>query len=104
MLCYIAEPSPVIYEPKNEQAVRDQFDFQEVALPFTVPNPTVGLYSETAVSSGAGASQVLNDVQTEILLGNQPVSDWAPAAEAYMQSSGDTIKAEYEEAWAELHG
>ncbi|ACQ81630.1 extracellular solute-binding protein family 1 [Beutenbergia cavernae DSM 12333] len=101
---YVTENSPVIYEANNEQAVQDQFDFQEAGLQYTVPDPTVGLYSETAVSSGAGPSTELNDVQTEILLGNQPVSTWAPAVEKYMAAAGDAIKAEYEEAWAQLNG
>ncbi|WP_156252929.1 substrate-binding domain-containing protein [Pseudactinotalea terrae] len=101
---YITENSPVIWESQNEQAVHDQFDHQETGLQYTIPNPTVGLYSETAVSNAASAQQALSATQGEILLGNQPVTDWGPAVEAYMSAVGTTIKAEYEEAWAELNG
>lgn len=101
---YITENSPVIFESRNEQAVRDQFDHQEAGLQYTVPNPTEGLYSETAVSEGASAQQALTATELEIVLGNRPVADWAAAVESYMSAVGNTIKAEYEEAWAQLNG
>lgn len=101
---YITENSPVIYEPSNEQAVRDQFDHQEAGLKYTVPDPTLGLYSETGVSNAASASQELSATQQEILLGNQPVSDWAGAVDKYMNAVGSKIQAEYEAGWAELNG
>ncbi|SEE36312.1 substrate-binding domain-containing protein [Jiangella alba] len=101
---YITENSPVIFESRNEQAVRDQFDHQEAGLQYTVPNPTEGLYSETAVSEGASAQQALTATELEIVLGNRPVADWAAAVESYMSAVGNKIKAEYEEAWAQLNG
>ncbi len=101
---YITENSPVIFESRNEQAVRDQFDHQEAGLQYTVPNPTEGLYSETAVSEGASAQQALTATELEIVLGNRPVADWTAAAESYMSAVGNKIKAEYEEAWAQLNG
>ncbi|SKC40459.1 type 2 periplasmic-binding domain-containing protein [Krasilnikoviella flava] len=101
---YITENSPVIFESQNERAVRDQFDHQEAGLELTVPNPTEGLYSEAAASEGASALQALTATEQEILLGNQPVADWAAAVESYMSAVGNKIKAEYEEAWAQLDG
>ncbi|MFE5341649.1 hypothetical protein ACFQ80_15585 [Isoptericola sp. NPDC056578] len=101
---YITENSPVIFESQDERAVRDQFDHQEAGLEYTVPNPTEGLYSEAAVSEGASAQQALTATEQEIVLGNQPVSAWAPAVESYMSAVGTKVKAEYEEAWAQLNG
>jgi putative aldouronate transport system substrate-binding protein len=94
---YLAEASPVIYEPGNRQAVQDQYDHQVAGVPLAVPDPTLGLYSETAASKAASAQQELDAVLLEIQLGNKPVSAWQPAIKQFMDRVGNKIKAEYEE-------
>ncbi|WP_326636558.1 extracellular solute-binding protein [Nonomuraea fuscirosea] len=94
---YLAEASPVIYEPGNRQAVQDQHDHQVAGVPLAVADPTLGRYSETAASRAASEQQELDAVLLEIQLGNKPVSAWQPAIEKFMDRVGDKIKAEYEE-------
>ncbi|MDG4788664.1 extracellular solute-binding protein [Micromonospora sp. WMMD1102] len=94
---YLAEASPVVYEPGNRQAVQDQYDHQVAGVPLAVPDPTLGLYSETAASKAASEQQELDAVLLEIQLGNKPVSAWQPAIKQFMDRVGDKIKAEYEE-------
>jgi putative aldouronate transport system substrate-binding protein len=94
---YLAEASPVIYEPGNRQAVQDQHDHQVAGVPLAVADPTLGLYSETAASKAASEQQELDSVLLEIQLGNKPVSAWQPAIKKFMDRVGNKIKAEYEE-------
>ena len=94
---YLAEASPVIFEPGNRMAVQDQYDYQVAGVPRVVPDPTLGLYSETAASKATSEQRELDSVLLEIQLGNKPVSAWQPAIKRFMDRVGNKIKAEYEE-------
>ncbi|MBZ2199440.1 extracellular solute-binding protein [Occultella gossypii] len=99
-LRYLSEPPSVLYEPGNPDAVDQQFEFMAKASPLIVPDPTTGLYSETAVTAGATAATALGDARNEILAGRQPVSSWSTAVEDYMLEVGNSLKDEYEAAFA----
>lgn len=100
-LRYLAQPSSVLYEPGNPDAVDMQHEFMAKASRLYVPNPTTGLYSETALTAGASAGQALNDARDEILAGREPISSWSTAVEDYMLEVGNDLKDEYEAALAE---
>lgn len=98
---YVGSAPQVIYDPGKERVAKDRFDYQEAALPLIQPDPTLGLYSETSASSTAKLARPLNDVRNGILTGRIPIGDWKAAVTAWRTGGGDTMRKEYEAAFAE---
>jgi len=101
---YVGSGPQVIYDPGKQRVSEDRFNYQEKALPLMQPDPTAGLYSETATSKLSLLNRTMNDVKNAILVGRQPVSDWKAAVDTWRSGGGDTIRKEYEEAFAEAKG
>lgn len=98
-LAYIgAQGSAVVYTPNNKEIVQKQYDFLKTVLPTGVQNPTLGLYSEAAVTSGASALKTINDFQKEIIIGRKPLSDWDAQVERWRKETGDQQRQEFQEA------
>ncbi|TDE11183.1 extracellular solute-binding protein [Jiangella asiatica] len=89
-----------LYVPGVPDVTRAQHEFLSDVLPSGAPDPTVGLYSETAGTKGATEDRNMWALQGDIVQGRRPVSDWAGAVEDWKRSVGDKIRQEYEEAFA----
>lgn len=97
---YLADAPEVIFEPGREAVARKQHGYQVRAVPKSVPNATTGLYSETNGTKGAQLAMALSDARTEIFNQRQPVDSYDKAVAAWKSGGGDTIKTEYEKAYA----
>jgi putative aldouronate transport system substrate-binding protein len=69
--------------------------------PTAVHNPVEGLFSETASRKGRQIGSTLGDLETDILQGRKPVSDWSKGVEAWKKGGGDKMRDEYQQALAE---
>ncbi|MFC7404744.1 extracellular solute-binding protein [Georgenia alba] len=99
-LRYLAEGPWVNYLAGEPDVARAQHDAQSDLVPAAVPDPTEGLYSETASRRGNQIGTALADLETDILQGREPVSAWAEAVATWTSEGGDDIRAELEEALA----
>ncbi|CAM3667158.1 hypothetical protein OCAE111667_21175 [Occultella aeris] len=93
-----ANANAVLYAPGQDEMVRRQHAYLEEVIPAGTENPTLGLYSETAVTAGASWEQRTGDMLREVLRGAQPVSAWETMASDWKADVGDKMAAEYGEA------
>lgn len=93
-----AQGSAVVYAPNNKVMVQKQYDYLKTVLPTGVPNPALGLYSESSVTSGAAATTEINDLQKEIIIGRKPLSEWDAGLDRWLKATGDQQRQEYQDA------
>jgi hypothetical protein len=67
-----------------------------------VQNPATGLYSATASQSGSAESAVL-DTMNDYILGRANLSKVRGALRTWTSDVGNTIRREYETAYAKQH-
>lgn len=96
---YVAESPSVLYDPGTPDATRKQHAYQKSVIPTGDPLPTVGLYSDTAVSDGAALTKEIDDTRNAVIQGRQPISAWTDAVRSWRTRGGDKIRAEYEESF-----
>ncbi len=94
---YACERWP-IYTPGFPAETKKLYNYELKAVPMTIANPTVGLYSNTASTKGAQLGTYITDSQQDILTGRKPVSYWKDVVAKWRSDGGDTIRHEYEEA------
>jgi putative aldouronate transport system substrate-binding protein len=100
---YIADAPWAIYEPGHPEETKKELAYQVKAVPLTVPNPTIGLFSNAYSTKNAALSTLLTDAQTQILQGHKPVSSWDDTMKQWRAQGGDTIRKEYEQGFAKSH-
>jgi putative aldouronate transport system substrate-binding protein len=86
----------MIYQPGRPQVTKDAFEAQSKLVPDALQDPTLGLYSETDIRSGAQIG--LGDLVNDVLQGRQPVRKWDSAVAEWKRKGGDKIRDEYQEA------
>lgn len=89
---YLFSSSSTEYVPVTYQAQKEHFAA-------TVPNPIAGLYSPTDGSKGIALKNTFVDRLNEILFGKQPLSAYDDLVKDWRSNGGDTIRAEYEQAF-----
>jgi len=97
---YIADAPWAIYEPGYPGDTKKEHAYQVKAVPMTVANPTIGLYSNTNSTQGAKLGVLITNAQQDILQGRKPVSAWDGIMTQWRQQGGDTIRKEFEQAFA----
>lgn len=97
---YIADAPLPLYEPGYPEVTKTEHAYQVKAVPMTVADPTVGLYSETANAKGPSLNEMIRTARREILQGRQPVSHLDDVNKQWRRDGGDQIIKEFEEAYA----
>ncbi|HVX44946.1 MAG TPA: extracellular solute-binding protein [Mycobacteriales bacterium] len=100
---YIADAPWAIYEPGHPEETKKEYDYQLKAVPMTVPNPAIGLFSNTSTTKGAQLGDLIKNAQEDILQGRKPLSFWDDTLSSWREQGGDAIRKEYEEAYKEMH-
>jgi putative aldouronate transport system substrate-binding protein len=93
-----------LYVPGNKELVDAEHKYLTSVLPTGVPDPTWGLYSETASTKGATADKNLRDVTADIIQGRKKMSDWDSAVQSWLKAAGEAERQEYEKAFAAANG
>lgn len=97
-LGYLAEGPWPLYAPGKADAVRLEYDVMKSMVPTGVANPAHGLFSQTQSRKGLQLTGVLQSLESDILQGRKPVSDWAGAVATWKKNGGDTIRDELQQA------
>lgn len=99
-LTSMAQPPQVLFSNSGlTDVIKLQHAFQSKLFNAMTTDPTMYHYSETASKSGSIKSAV-DDVITGIIVGRQPLSDFAPAVKKWASAGGDKIREELQEALA----
>ncbi|PCC37891.1 hypothetical protein CIK66_16985 [Brachybacterium alimentarium] len=98
---YMAQGPWVHFNAKDSTVSQAQYDASMELGPTATINPVEGLFSETQSRKGRQIGTTLGDLETDILQGRKPVSDWPKAVETWKKGGGDDIRDEYQQALAE---
>lgn len=101
---YIAAAPAILYTPQSTDLTKAQHEFQTRLVADIVPDPTVGLFSNTNAGQGAQLSKILTDAQSDIFQGRKPLSAWDDIVKQWRSTGGDTARSEYEAAFEEANG
>jgi putative aldouronate transport system substrate-binding protein len=102
-ISYLATGPGPIYIAGQPQLTKDLYGYLKQLMQVTVPLPTVGLFSDSQLTSGAVIDKNANSAATDIIVGRKPLSSWANAVKAWQNGGGETIRKEYESAYASAH-
>lgn len=97
---YFADAPTTLYLAGHPEVPKKQFAMEEKLAPRMVRDPSYGLYSEANSEQTRIIRGPLTDLQTLILQGKKPVSDWDAAVKTWRESGGDKIRSEFEGAFA----
>lgn len=100
---FTTDAPQVLYYPAKPDIVPVQYAFQKAAIPVLVPNPAEPLYSATNGTIGVALKTVLDDQRKGIMQGRLPLGQWDGIMKKWRKDAGDKIRAEYEQAWENLH-
>jgi putative aldouronate transport system substrate-binding protein len=100
---YIADAPWAIYEPGHPEETKKEHAYQLKAVPMTVANPAIDLFSNTNSVVGATLTTLITNAQQDVLQGRKPVSHWDDVVKQWRSGGGDKIRKEYEEAFAKEH-
>lgn len=103
-LKYMAEGPWTLYQAGEPEVAEDQFAAQTKVVPDALPNPALGMYSETESRKGGQIGSAIGDLETDIFQGRKPVSAWDAAVKKWKKDGGDKIRDELQAAIAESKG
>jgi putative aldouronate transport system substrate-binding protein len=75
-------------------------DFEKIAVPLGVPDPSWGLWSPTNEKRGVPLNQTFMDGVTDIVAGRRPVTDLAGLVGDWRNGGGEQIRTEFQQAIA----
>jgi len=101
---YTAAPAYALYQPGYNDVMKQVYDFELAAAKVAVLPPTLGLYSATDASKGATLSTNLTNLIASVIQGRKSLKDWSSAMRTWQSSGGNTIRGEYEKAYAAANG
>ena len=103
-LQYISDSALALYWAGKPDVPQKQHALQEKIADRLVYDASYGLYSETLSKDGARLTKQMTDLENEIMSGNKPVSDWAPAVKNWLSSGGEKIRGELQQAFTATAG
>jgi putative aldouronate transport system substrate-binding protein len=97
-----AGPQVLNLAVRKDEQLRRSHEWQVGTQHMLVQNPATGLYSATASQSGSAESAVL-DTMNDYILGRANLSKVRGAIRTWTSNVGNTIRGEYEKAYAKQH-
>ncbi|OIV39483.1 hypothetical protein BIV57_01225 [Mangrovactinospora gilvigrisea] len=92
---YLCDAPQVLYVPGAQQGIKSIHQWQQLTCPTMISDPTNGLRSDTATSTGATLTQNMSDTIVGIITGRQKVSTWDAAVHKWKSGGGDRMAHEY---------
>lgn len=99
---YVGAPAQVHYAPWPEIA-KGEYETEAADLDHPLPQPQLGLNSETDTSDGTALTARMVDVMSGVIQGRGTMDDWTTAVADWRKEGGDQIRGEYEEAYAAVN-
>ncbi|MFI6948136.1 substrate-binding domain-containing protein [Streptomyces sp. NPDC050422] len=100
---FATDAPAVQYYPAKPESVPAQYVFQKKVVPHLVPDPSEALRSPTNSRKGGLFQSTLDDTRMGIMQGRLPLKEWDELIGRWRREMGDTIRAEYEQAWEAAH-
>lgn len=97
---YISQRAQVMTWPAWPDYAKVAHDFEHVAIPVGVSDPTLGVVSQTNFARGVQLNQTITDGVNDIILGRRSVSDFDQLVKDWQNGGGTQIRAELQRALA----
>jgi putative aldouronate transport system substrate-binding protein len=94
---YLADAPFAIYMPGRPQDADTQHKYQSLEIPTGIPNPTIGLFSNTAASKNATVDKSFNDGINDIIQGRRQFSELKNLVSTWRSAAGDAMRTEYQD-------
>ncbi len=96
---YITSNPTVLFDPNRPQELATNIQLDEKAMAdVAIPDPTLGLYSQTYATKSVILDQAMQDAINDIVQARRPVSDIDGLVATWRQNGGDKARGEYEAA------
>ncbi|WP_230208398.1 extracellular solute-binding protein [Microlunatus sp. Gsoil 973] len=93
---YVAD-SQTIIGPGVKEGVDYQYTWHQRVTKDLVPDPSIGLYSDTYSRKGAALNKMLGDARLDVIFARKPLTHLQETYAAWREKGGDAIAAEYAE-------
>jgi putative aldouronate transport system substrate-binding protein len=94
---YLGAAPQVLHLPGYPEAAQAVHEWQQVVLPQSIADPSVGLLSETDSRRGADLNQMVADGISAIVFGRKELSEWQDVVADWKQAGGDQVAEELAE-------
>jgi len=94
---------PIVHFSADQEITRLEYESEQEGMANGEPLSTLGLNSDTALTTGVTLDTKMMSLQGDVIQGRKSLSDWDTAVKTWRSGGGDTIRAEYEKAWAEAN-
>lgn len=98
MMSYVVTPPTVTYVPGDPETTRAMSTYGQSVQEIIVPDPTVGLVSETMQSSSSELDTLIKDVVHRVVSGRADLDDFDGVVDTWRDRGGNAIKNELQEA------
>ena len=88
-----------LFVPGGRDIVQAQHAFLTAVMPTGIADASDGLYSDAAASKGSAANRTVGDAIGAIIQGRTSLSEWEGIVSTWRSAAGDSMRAEYEEAF-----
>jgi putative aldouronate transport system substrate-binding protein len=96
----MGNPPPVLFDPQQKQFAPEMNAALQPLAAVAAQDPSVGLYSATNQKQGFLIQTKLADGLIDIIVGRRPMSDYEQLVSDWRGAGGDTIRNEFEQAYA----
>jgi putative aldouronate transport system substrate-binding protein len=103
-LQYVSDSPLALYWAGKPDVPQAQHEIQVKVAPRLVYDASYGLYSDTQSKVQTKLTKTMTDLETQIVQGKKPVSDWTAAVETWRSSGGDKMRTELEQAYSDAAG
>jgi putative aldouronate transport system substrate-binding protein len=93
-------PPATLFDPQLPNFAKDMNTALKLLQPIGVQDPTVGLYSANNQKQGFLLQTKFADGLIDIIVGRRPMSDYDQLVSDWRSAGGDTIRSEFEQAYA----
>ncbi len=97
---YVTQHPQVAYWPGVPDYAKAATDFEHVAIPLGVQDPTIGISTATLDKVGTPLLTTLNNAITDMVVGHRPLSDYDQVVKDWQNGGGNAIRNELQQALA----
>jgi putative aldouronate transport system substrate-binding protein len=76
---------------------------EQQLVPLGIPNPTIGLYSETAEDRGSDLATLVDDQLSSIIAGRAPISSLSTLIQNWRSQGGEQMRNEFQKSYEANH-
>lgn len=97
---YLGAPA-LVHFTTDAGVAKLEYESEKQGMEHVAPQPNLGFVSETNLRQGLALTKTMNDAIAGVIQGRNNFDDWKSAVTNWRSQGGDTIRSEYEKAFAE---